>query len=126
MKIQNKKALQPMLQRRRRDLEIQSAAAVKRRPDAYKGKARSSVAASTRSAKPAYSGTAGLKRHNGSSGPPSKKARYNGCVNWDEDDDELERADDYDSEASSDMEANMFDVDQEEEMSRREAKKEDA
>jgi len=134
MKIQNKKTREPMLQRGRdrkrlldrgrsdsRDLEVQSAgeggesAAAKRRPDAYQGTARSSSAAD--------SGTAGLTRSDSSKGPPSRKARYAGHVSWDEDE---EDENDYDSEASSDMEANVFDVDQEEELSARAATREDA
>jgi hypothetical protein len=137
MKILNKKAPEPKLQRGKRmldrdrsgswDREVQStgeggeSATAKRRPDEYKCNARSSSSAVvSRSAKPVYSGTAGLKRPDSSSGPCSKKARYT-C----EDDDEVEEADNYDSKASSDMEANVFNVDQEEEMSTRAARKED-
>jgi len=113
-----------------RDFVVQSAgeggeSAAKRTPDAYKGNRRSSSAAvAFRSTKPAYSGTAGLKKDS-SIGPPSKKTQYAGYVSWDESEDE-ENENNYDSEASSDMEANVFDVDQEEEFSARAATREDA
>lgn len=146
MQIANKKALEPTLQRGRdrkkmmekgrfggSDREVQSAGEgseateQKKKPIGYRGNARASSAApATDSARPAYAGTAGLK-HGGASGGQAgsagkkEKERYTGYDSGDEDDEE-----DYDSDGSSDMEANVFDVDQEEEFSARAARKEDA
>ncbi len=57
----------------------------------------------------------------------AEKVRYAGHAAWaDEDGGEDEGGGEYGSDASSDMEAAIFDVDQEEELSLRQAKKEDA
>jgi len=145
MKISNKKATEPTLQRNRDrkkmlerdrlnggDRDVQSAgeggdtAGPKKNRPEYVGNARASSAApASNSARPVYAGTAGLKHGRTSGGPERKdKARYAGNASWDENDEDVE--DDYGSDESSDMEANVFDVDQEEEFSTRAARKEDA
>jgi hypothetical protein len=98
----------------------------------YKGTARSSSA--TPAAKPVYKGTMGLKRpvdvpkerQQRHPGGRSEKVRYAGHATWADEDGEDDGEREYDSDASSDMEAGRFDVDQEEELSLRQAKKEDA
>jgi hypothetical protein len=98
----------------------------------YKGTARSLSAAPA--AKPAYKGTMGLKRPGDvrkerlqrRPGGPVEKVRYAGHAPWADDDGEDEGEGEYDSDASSDMEAGRFDMDQEEELSLKQAKKEDA
>jgi len=98
----------------------------------YKGTARSSSAAPA--AKPAYKGTMGLKRPGDvrkerlqrRPGGRVEKVRYAGHATWADEDGEDDGEGEYDSDASSDMEAGRFDVDQEEESSLRLAKKEDA
>lgn len=62
----------------------------------------------------------------GHRGTAFEEPRYPGHVQLGGDDDEGEEADDCDSEASSDMEANLFDVEQEEETSTCSARKGDA
>lgn len=98
----------------------------------YKGTARSSSA--TPAAKPTYKGTMGLKRPGDIRKERlqrlpdgrAEKVRYAGYAAWADEDGEDNSEGEYDSDASSDMEAGRFDVDQEEELSLRQAKKEDA
>jgi hypothetical protein len=111
---------------------------VKRKPVNlnYKGTARSSSAAPA--AKPAYKGTMGLKRPGEvrkerlqrRPDGRAEKVRYAGYATWADEDGDEDGEDDVEAEyysgASSDMEAGRFDVDQEEELSLRQAKKEDA
>ncbi|KAH7086862.1 hypothetical protein FB567DRAFT_53090 [Paraphoma chrysanthemicola] len=55
------------------------------------------------------------------------KARHDGYADWsDLDDDDLEGEDDYESDASSDMEGGIWDVEQEEQLALKAAKQEDA
>lgn len=57
---------------------------------------------------------------------PSTKGRYDGYADWDELDDMDDEEEDYASDASSDMEGGMWDVEEEEQMALKAAKKEDA
>ena len=59
-------------------------------------------------------------------GGRAEKVRYAGSATWADEDGEDEGEGEYNSDASSAMEAGRFDVDQEEELSLRQAKKEDA
>lgn len=83
----------------------------------YKGTARPANAPATSS----RNGTPALKQK-----PNPAKGRYDGYADWDDldamDDDE----DDYASDASSDMEGGVWDVEEEEQMALKVAKKEDA
>lgn len=110
---------------------------------AYKGTARPAPAP----AAPAYKGTMGMARKDGGKprpddrrrGPPISKYAAANRRNEYLDDDELDELDDdddmsaygrdeednYYSDASSDMEANLYEVDQEEELALRAAKNED-
>lgn len=57
---------------------------------------------------------------------PSTKGRYDGYADWDDLDDMEDDEEDYASDASSDMEGGMWDVEEEEQMALKVAKKEDA
>lgn len=82
----------------------------------YKGTARpaSAPASSSRNGTPAAKAK-----------PNIAKGRYDGYADWDDLDD-MEDEDDYASDASSDMEGGIWDVEQEEQMALKVAKKEDA
>lgn len=98
----------------------------------YKGTARSSSAAPA--PKPVYKGTMGLKRPGDVLKEPlrrlpggrTEKVRYAGYATWSDEEGKDDGEGEYNSDASSDMEADRFDVDQEEELSLKHAKKEDA
>jgi hypothetical protein len=84
------------------------------------------------SAEPQYKGTSGLARPGQPRKPTGKEkgARYAGYADWDDLDDEEEELEEeeegYGSDVSSDMEAGAFDLDREEEMALKVARKEDA
>ncbi|KAH9879079.1 hypothetical protein J1614_002514 [Plenodomus biglobosus] len=83
----------------------------------YKGTARpaSAPASSSRNGTPAAKAK-----------PPPGKGRYDGYADWDDLDDLEDEEDDYASDASSDMEGGVWDVEQEEQLALKAAKKEDA
>lgn len=83
----------------------------------YKGTARptSAPASSSRSGTPATKAK-----------PNPAKGRYDGYADWDELDDMDDEEDDYASDASSDMEGGIWDVEEEEDLALKVAKKEDA
>ena len=87
-------------------------------PVAYKGTARPQAAAAPTS----RGGTPAAKPK-----PKQEKGRYDGYADWsDLDDMEDDEGDDYASDASSDMEGGMWDVEKEEQEALKFAKKEDA
>lgn len=87
-------------------------------PIAYKGTARPQAAAAPSS----RGGTPAAKPK-----PKQEKGRYDGYADWsDLDDIEDDEEDDYASDASSDMEGGMWDVEKEEQEALKFAKKEDA
>ncbi|KAI8940115.1 hypothetical protein NX059_003829 [Plenodomus lindquistii] len=83
----------------------------------YKGTARpaSAPASSSRNGTPAVKAK-----------PAPGKGRYDGYADWDDLDDMDDEEDDYASDASSDMEGGIWDVEQEEQLALKAAKKEDA
>lgn len=83
----------------------------------YKGTARPASAPASTS----RNGTPALK-----SKPNPGKGRYDGYADWDELDDMDGDEDDYASDASSDMEGGVWDVEEEEQLALKAAKKEDA
>ena len=83
----------------------------------YKGTARPANAPATSS----RNGTPALKQK-----PNPAKGRYDGYADWDDLDDMDDEEDDYASDASSDMEGGVWDVEEEEQMALKVAKKEDA
>lgn len=86
-------------------------------PIGYKGTARpqSATAPSSRSGTPAAKSKA-----------RPEKGRYDGYADWSDLDDMEDDEEDYASDGSSDMEGGMWDVEQEEQMALKAAKKEDA
>ncbi|KAF2850826.1 hypothetical protein T440DRAFT_424452 [Plenodomus tracheiphilus IPT5] len=83
----------------------------------YKGTARPASAPASSS----RNGTLAAKAK-----PHPHKARYDGYADWDDLDDLEDEEDDYASDASSDMEGGVWDVEQEEQLALKAAKKEDA
>ncbi|EFQ93494.1 hypothetical protein PTT_09138 [Pyrenophora teres f. teres 0-1] len=83
----------------------------------YKGTARPANAPAISS----RNGTPALKQK-----PNPAKGRYDGYADWDDLDDMDDEEDDYASDASSDMEGGVWDVEEEEQMALKVAKKEDA
>jgi hypothetical protein len=86
-------------------------------PVAYKGTARPQAAATPTS----RGGTPAAKPK-----PKQDKGRYDGYADWSDLDDMEDEEDDYASDASSDMEGGMWDVEKEEQEALKFAKKEDA
>ncbi|KAJ8107587.1 hypothetical protein OPT61_g8765 [Boeremia exigua] len=86
-------------------------------PIGYKGTARpqNTAAPSSRGSTPAVKPK-----------PKPEKGRYDGYADWSDLDDMEDEEDDYASDASSDMEGGMWDVEQEEQLALKAAKKEDA
>jgi hypothetical protein len=85
----------------------------------YRGTARADPANARKPAASSYSGTSRPR----SAGPSSRRYTY---ASEEEEEEEEEFDDGYDSAASSDMEANIYEVDEEEERAARIARKEDA
>ncbi|KAF2035752.1 hypothetical protein EK21DRAFT_53345, partial [Setomelanomma holmii] len=83
----------------------------------YKGTARPASAPASTSRNGAPAGKAKAK---------PTKGRYDGYVDWDELSNEELEEDDYESDASSDMEGGIWDVEQEEQLALKAAKEEDA
>ncbi|OJD32840.1 proteophosphoglycan ppg4 [Diplodia corticola] len=135
-KLALKQGLKPGLKGPAKGVDAKAGEAVKEKKKApdlgYQGTMRGTMRPAAK--EPAYQGTMhkgaaaarrpGLDRgdrsRSGSLGPRPMEKRYR----YYEDDDE-EEEENYDSEGSSDMEAGIFDVDQEEQMSLRVARKED-
>ena len=59
-------------------------------------------------------------------GKPKPQARWGGYASWSDEDEMLEEEDDYESDMSEDMEGGMWDLEQEEALALKAAKKEDA
>lgn len=100
------------------EVGYQGTARPAKKPDVgYKGTARPTSAPPTSS----RNGTLGVKAK-----PSAPKGRYDGYADWDELSEMEDEEDDYASDASSDMEGGMWDVEQEEQLALKAAKKEDA
>ncbi|KAF2132673.1 hypothetical protein P153DRAFT_354154 [Dothidotthia symphoricarpi CBS 119687] len=108
------------VQRKPAEVGYQGTARPTKKPEpmGYKGTARpgSAPAPSSRNGTPAAKAK-----------PKPAKGRYDGYVEWsDLDDEDVDEEEDYESDASSDMEGGMWDVEQEEQLALKAAKKEDA
>lgn len=104
--------------RKTSELAYQGTARPAKKPEVgYKGTARPTSA-------PPASSRGGLS--SAKAKPTAPKHKYDGYANWDDLDDMEDEEDDYASDASSDMEGGMWDVEQEEQLALKAAKKEDA
>lgn len=108
----------PVIEKKKVEVGYQGTARPTKQPTqvGYRGTARPASAPATTS----RNGTPAAKAK-----PQPAKGRYDGYADW-SDLDDMDDEDDYASDASSDMEGGMWDVEQEEQLALKAAKKEDA